>query len=242
MRILYNISDVRNYRQLSNQLNADSFAGHARSTQENNLCELLGVEMFSEMLQFFDLGFTDYSGTFTRDSTTQFTVTGADVSIWDGYSLKINDSVFVTVSTAIFGGVDTILTVEGYDLPTAISTVAFSTEYKYTKLLNGENYTNSNSKSVYFYGIRGFLSWHFMSAYLSDGNLKQSDVGNISIVGDLFSGASGSQLREAKSEYLQNATREANKITDYLNEKSDTFDLWSVSDSENIVKFDFVII
>jgi hypothetical protein len=242
MRILFNNTDVRQYRQLSKQLNADSFAGHARSVQENNLCDLLGGEMFTDMLQFFDIGFTEYVGTWTRDSTTQLTITGADVSIWAGYSLQINDTVFVTVTTAVFGGVDTVLTVTGYDLPATVLTVGFSIETKYTKLLNGELYTNDNSKTFYFYGLRGFLSWHFMSAYLSDGNLKQSDVGNINIVGDLFSGASGSQLREAKSEYMQNAVKEQNKITDYLNSKDDTFTLWETTSAESVTKFDFMII
>lgn len=242
MRILINISDVRKYRQLSKQVNSDSFSGHARTIQQNQLSELLGIELFTDFINFLDSGFTNYAGTFTIDSATKITVSGADVSSWVNYSLRLNNDTFVVVDSAVFGGVDTVLTVSGYDLPTNVTTLDFSTENKYTKLLNGETYTNSNGNFVLFYGLRPYLCWHFLSAYLVDGSMKQSDLGNINILGENFTGASSFQLKESKSEYLQNTIRQSNFIKEYLNQKESDFQLWKSTTKENIVNYDFFIV
>ena len=241
MKILLTISDVRQYRQLSKQVNTDSFEGHVRSVQQNQLCELLNPALCYDFFNFLDNGFSSYTGTWSRDSVNQITIVGADVSSWVNYSLKINDNIFVIVSSAIFGGIDTILTVTGYDLPTTITTLSYSTENKYVKLLNGDTYIY-DSNIIQYNGLRPFLVWHLLSSYLVDGSLKQADLGNINIMGEHFTGASQGLIREAKSEYLQNSTREQNHISKYLNSNITTYNLWESTSQKNITTFDFMII
>jgi len=243
MKLLINIQDVREYRQLSNQVNSDNFEGHVRTVQRNQFQELTGRSLFYDFFNFLDTGWTNPSYTFTRDSVSQITVTGQDLSLWVDYSLKLDSDTFVIVIGAAFGGADTVLTVAGYDLPATIAVMEYRTENEYTKLLNGTVYSKVLGETVQYFGLRAFLAWHFLSSYLTDGNLKQSDMGNINVVGDLFSGASSTQLKNAKSEYLQNATREQNYITEYLNDNYEDFPLWDQGvTEENIMRNDFMII
>ena len=226
MRILLKIADVRKYRQLGKQ--SDGFDGFVRTIQQNQLTELLTPKLTYDFFNFLETGFTNFVGTFEYISETQFRVVGVDVSSWTDYSLRINNEVFVIVKSAVFDAVDTIVTITGYDLPATITTVDFSLENKYIKLLNGTVYDSQS-----FEGLRPFLSWNFISAHLTDGSLKQSDVGNFNILGDNFQRPGTGQINEAKSDYSQNILRENNKIIAYLN-FSDEYDLWISSVEEDI--------
>lgn len=240
MQILTTISDIRKYRQLGIQTNTDSFEGRIREVQENELTELLGRALSYDFFNFLDAGFTTQAGTFTRDSDTQFTAVGIDLSSWVGYSLKINSSVFVIVTAAVFS-TDTIITVEGYVLPALLTVMEFSTENKYIELLNGTPCV-LNGKTINFNGLRPFISWKFLAIFISDGNVKHSDVGNFSITSENFQRISSGERSAAKSTYLQNSTREENHIIDYLNENSSDFPLWSSKRNENIENFNFIVI
>jgi len=227
-------TDVRTEsKQIGKQINDISFDAYVTRIQKRQLRELFGDALFYDFINFLENDFTSYSGTFTRDSTTQITVTNDDVSSWNGYSLKLNDNVFVIVDNAVFGGTDTILTVSGYDVPTILTTVSYSSETIYTYLLNGQEYTYDNN-TIFFDGIRPFLSHHFVVSFLIDGNLKQSDVGNLRITGDLFQGSSASQINKARSEYLQNANSEYNRIVQYLDTNYSDFPLWESKSEENL--------
>lgn len=246
MRLLTTISDIRKRRQLGKQLNDDNFDARVREVQDNELTELLGRALSYDLFNFLDNGFTAQAGTFTRNSDFQFTATGIDLSALSGNSLRINDTtnnieVFVIVATAVFGGVDTIITVAGYILPTLINTVEFSAETKYINLLNGVSYTK-DSKTIQYNGLRGFISWKFLAIFLSDGNVKHSDTGNFSITSPNFQGPTKGDKVAARSTYLQNSTREENHIIDYLNTLSTTFPLWDSKNMENLENFNFIVV
>jgi len=239
MKLLINIDDVRNnYRQLGKQVNEENFNGHVREAQENTLDELLGRAMAYAFYSFLENGFSESSETFTRNTDNQLTAEGVDLSVWAGYSLKINDNIYVLVYSAVFGGVDTIIKVLGYTLPTTLTKIEFSSENKYTKLLNGTAY-ELNNKTISFKGLRPLIIWHFLASYLIDGSLKQSDVGNINIIGSNFSNASNRQLNEARSNYLENAIRERNHIIDYLELNSSIYELFKGQAKQNTQDFNF---
>ena len=231
---LLTISDVRDFRQLGKQLNTDNFTARVKEIQDNQLRELLGEDLFFDFQSYIENSWNVSAETFVRDSVTQLTASGVDLSSWAGYGLRINSNIFVSVDTAAFGGVDTIITVSGYDLPSTIISVEYKTENAYIRLLNGYD-KNTN-------GLRGFMSWHLLNIYLLDGDLKQSDVGNVHLTGEMFEKPSYRQRADAGSGYLQNATREENRIIDYLNDNTVDFPLWSVSVESNINKFVFIII
>jgi len=241
MKLLTTIEDIRKYRQLGKQLNSDNFDGRVREVQENELTELLGRPLAYDFFDFLDNNWTVSSETFGRDSITQITASGVDLSTWVNYSLRINNSVFVIVTTAVFGGVDTVLTVTGYDLPETLSNVEFSTENKYIKLLNGTSY-DYNSETIQFNGLRAFITWKFLAIFLSDANVKHSDTGNFSITSQNFQRPSNAVVNASRSTYLQNSTREENAIIDYLNEKSTDFSLWNSKNSENLENYSMIVI
>lgn len=238
---LINIQDVRNVRQLSKQINADSFKGYVNSVQNTVLFDYLKPALFTDFFNFLENEFTDYLGTFEIIDNETIKLLNYDATTWIDYSLRIDNDTFVIVENAVLQGVDTILTIKGYELPATATKLSYSVENKYINLLNGCIYQNSENQNIKFNGLRDFLSWNFLSSYISDGNLKQSDVGNINVIGDMFSGASSTQLMEAKSEYMQNSTREQNKITDFLNANSEIIKLWNSTNKDKITSMDFII-
>lgn len=247
MKLLTTINDIRQYRQLGKQLNDVNFQGRAREVQDNELTELLNQALAFDFFDFLDNAdnWTTQAGTFTRDSDFQFTASNLDLSSWADNSLRINNSdnstVFVVVKTAVFSSPNTVITVEGYVLPITLTTIEFSIENKYVKLLNGESYTK-DSDTIQFNGLRPFIAWKFLAIFLSDGSVKHSDTGNFSITSSNFERPSNASISASRSTYLQNSTREENNIIDYLNEKSTDFPLWDSKGQENIENYNFIVI
>lgn len=242
MRKLINIQDVRNNaKQIGKQINEDSFNAYLTRIQKRQLQELLGQALFYDFFNFLDNSFTNYSGTFTYSSETTFIIEGVDVTAWNGYSLRINENIFVIITNAVLSVSDTVLTVTGYDVPENIESVAFSSETKYIELLNGCTY-EFEGNNILFDGLRGFLSYHWIASYLIDGDLKQNDKGNFQITGDLFQGVSSGAKNMARAEYLENALDEYNKIVQYLDINSSDFTLWESKNKENLNSLTYGII
>jgi len=254
-QILVTNNDVRKFRQLGKQTNLDNFTARAREVQTNELTELLGNALVYDFFNFLSTGFILSSDTFVRTSDTKITATGVDLTAWVGYSLKLNGGIYVVVTAAVFT-TDTLITVVGNNLtnetdtngvldikyiPDTLTTIEYSEENKYIKLLNGTSYTN-NSDTIQFNGLRGFISWKFLAIFLSDANVKHSDVGNFAITSQNFQNPSKGDKVAARSTYLQNSTREENSIIEYLNENSTSFPLWNSKSQENIVNSDFLVI
>ncbi len=241
MKILCNISDVRNYRQIGKQINSDEFKARINEVQNYELSELLGKALSYDFFNFLDTGFSEQAGTFVVNSDYTFTAQNIDLSAFVNYSLRINDSTFVIVKSADFDGTDTFLEIMGYILPSIIVKLEYSTENKYIKLLNGSIYT-VNNKTIDFKGLRPFIAWKFLSIFVTDGSLKHSDVGNISILSDNYERPSSQNLNNAKATYLSNAAREENNIIDYLNENSNTYPLWELKGETNIETYNMIVI
>ncbi|RLD69254.1 MAG: hypothetical protein DRI95_00755 [Bacteroidetes bacterium] len=159
-----------------------------------------------------------------------------DVRVYRQLSKQVNEDNFK-------GHVKSVQDIELYNL---LGQALFSdffaniTEQKYIDLWHGKDYIKDGN-TIKYEGLNGFLSWHFLASYITDGNLKQADVGNINILGDMFSGANSYQLKDAKSEYLQNAQRESNKIVDYLNANKTDFALWRGGAIQQTTGLDFGI-
>lgn len=250
--ILINKTDVRKYRQISKQVNDDGFNARARAVQDTELCDLLGDALFYAFMSFLGVGWIAYAGTVTRTSDTEITIEGADVSGWLNYSLKLNNDTYVIVVSANYDGTDTVLTVTGNNLtntpnttnyvPATITDLAFKTENAYTKLLNGTTYT-LDSNTVLYQGIRPFLSWHWLSQYVTDGGMKQADMGNVGYMGETFSHAPSKQLQMAKDEYSQKVIVTRNQIVKYLDIENTSYPLWeSRAKIENRMTFELNII
>jgi hypothetical protein len=241
-RLIINNSDVRNYRQLGKQVNADNFSAIAKEVQDNELTELLGRALAYDFFNFLDNDWIAQAGTFTRNSDTQFTAAGIDLSAWTSdYSLRINDTEFVSIVTSVFGGTDTTITVKGYVLPTLITTLEYKITNDYIKLLNGTSYTNE-SKTIQYNGLRPFAAWKFLAIYLLTANVKHSDIGNFSIASPNFERPSNAAINATKSTYLQNSVRSENEIIDYLNENSSIFTLWESKKEQNLEDYSFIVI
>lgn len=238
MMQLINNNDVRKYRQLGKQVNSDNFIGRVREVQENQLTELLGAAFAYDFENYLGSGWTTQAGTLTRISDYVFEIATLDLSAWTDYALKINSEVFVIVESAVFDGSKTTFIVIGYELPSSLTTLEYRTENNYVRLLNGTAYIY-NGKTCRFNGVRPFLIWNFLTQFTQDADLKQSDVGNVNITGDLFQKSGYREKQNAISSYLQNATREENRIIEYLNTQD--FELWEDTNTQSLARFDFVI-
>ena len=245
MKLLTTIEDIRQYRQLSLQLNEINFDGRVREVQDNELTELLGRPLAFDFFDFLNNDWNTQAGTFTRNSDFQFTAANLDLSSWVGHSLRINNSdnstVFVIVTNAVFTSPNTAITVEGYVLPTLLTTMEYKTENDYIKLLNGTSYTR-DSDIIQYNGLRPFISWKLLAIFLSDGSVKHSDTGNFSTTSANFQRPSNAEINAARSTYLGNSTREENHIIDFLNTESSDFPLWDSKNNENIVNYNMIII
>lgn len=243
MILLTTINDIRKYRQLGKQLNTDNFEGRVREVQENELTELLGKALSYDFFNSLESGWTNQAGTFTKDSTYQFTATGIDLTavILPTYALRINDEVYAIVTSSSYDGSDTTIIVEGYEIPDIISSIDCKISNTYIKLLNGATYTQ-DSHTVKFNGLRPFIAWKLLAIFTADGNVKHSDTGNFSITSANFDRPTSAEINAAKSTYLQNSVREENNIIDYLNENSTDFPLWDSKQEENTQDYNFIII
>jgi len=240
--ILITINDVRKYRQLGKQLNDENFSGRVLEIQENELTELLGKPLSYDLFNYLETGWNAQAGTFTRISDTQFRAESIDLTAWLDYAIRINEDTFVVVKDAVLDTTDTILTIEGYVLPTLLTTIEFKVVNNYVKLLNGTDYI-LDSKTIRFNGLRGFIIWKFLAVFLADGNVKQSDVGNFSIASPNFREPQGGSITAAKSIYLQNSIREENNICEFLNDNNTLYPLWEQKiDNQNIMNYDFIVI
>jgi hypothetical protein len=243
MKILTSINDIRKYRQLGKQLNQDNFEGRIREIQENELTELLGRALSYEFFNSLETGWTNIDESFERVSDTQFKALAVDLtaSILIGYAIRINENTFVIVKTCTFDTPDTIIEVDGYELPALLTSIDYKAENKYIYLLNGNVYTK-DSETFKFNGLRPFISWKFLAVFILDGDVKHSDTGNFSITSPNFERPSNASMNAAKSTYLENSIREENNIIDYLDEKNADFLLWKSKQKENTQNYNFIVI
>lgn len=243
MTLLLNSTDIRDYRQIGKQINADNFNGRVREIQDNQLTELLGEALSYDFFSYLENNWLTQIGTLTRVSDYIFQVDGVNLTDWAtfDYGIMINNNEWYNVKSVSFDGSNSLIEVYYRELPTTLTTLKYKIDSYYIRLLNGATYLDNN-KTIKYNGLRAFLAWHWMVSYLLDGGLKQSDVGNINITGELFQKPTISQVNEVRSGYLENASRESNRIKNYLNNNRTTFELWDVKPEKSIIDFNYIVI
>ena len=241
--ILITINDVRQYRQISKQVNADNFTAYARSIQRRQLSDLLGKPLYTDLQKWIATGWANEAATsFRKDSAYTFTALGADLSTLATKDIKISTEVF-NVLSAVYDSTDTLVTVsEARELPNTIATVESKAASVYTSLLNGAEYTNTDGDDVQYYGLRAFLAWHWLSMYTTDGTLKQADAGNVNFTDSVYNLADGAQLKRAKDVYLSESVSAGNDIIEYMDANESAFGLWDSKSESSVKAFDFFVI
>jgi hypothetical protein len=113
---------------------------------------------------------------------------------------------------------------------------------KYTELINGKSYVNSDNETVTYFGLKSFLSWHVIARLLADGNIKYSDLGNTNVTGENFSLSNPEDATAARKEAFANATNFQNNIIDFLDANTDTYTLWESKNKaeESDIYFNFL--
>lgn len=112
----------------------------------------------------------------------------------------------------------------------------------YIDLINGKEYVNDSGETVTFFGLKPFLSWHFLAGLMVDGSMKLSDIGNINATGNNFDLASGENEKISRGVYLQNAQKYYNEIVVFLDANYSDYPLWDVKNKEDITSFDISFI
>jgi hypothetical protein len=224
-------------------MNDSSFNGHANTVQQNQLRDLLGAALYRDFFNELDNNWTTKTGTITKESDTVIKIAGEDTTsiILADYGLKVNDDVFLTVVSTNYDATDTFITVTGYTVPDTITLLEYKSDSKYMKLLNGTVYDYCGDEIDYF-GLRPFLIWHFLSSYITDGDLKQSDAGNTNIFDNTFTQASTNDKKFAKDSYLQNSSSMFNDIVQFLDENTTVYTKWKSTKSKDTVnKYSFIV-
>ena len=96
MRPLINITDVRQFGELSKQKNADNFAARVRNVQDNQLQDLFGDILMYDFFNYLDNNWLSFGGAFTRDSTVQITA-NKPVGFLDKNYIQKGSKVMITV-------------------------------------------------------------------------------------------------------------------------------------------------
>jgi hypothetical protein len=113
----------------------------------------------------------------------------------------------------------------------------------FIELVNGEDYTYSGNTIEYF-GIKPYMSYHWLKLSVREGDLFHSDYGNINFSDnpqDNMIKLSGQDRDRITAAYGTFITSYRNNIVQYLNNKGNTFSTWITKD-EDISKTQFNII
>lgn len=110
----------------------------------------------------------------------------------------------------------------------------------YIKLVNGESYTDGDDTLIYF-GLKPFLSYHWLKKAVIHGDQFFADYGNIGFENnpqDNMKKTSSSEKSMITKDYETAIISYRNNIAQYLNEKSSDFPKWDGA-NENVNKSSF---
>ncbi len=113
----------------------------------------------------------------------------------------------------------------------------------YIKLVDGGDYTYSGD-SLMFFGLKPFLAFHWLAINTREGDLFQSDSGNINFSDnpqDNMTKASQGTLDRINAGYMKEVVSYRNNIVGYLNNNASDFPDWE-GRTENKNKTGFNII
>lgn len=110
----------------------------------------------------------------------------------------------------------------------------------YDDLINGVDYTY-NSETIYYYGIKPFLCYHWLAKAVLRNDFFVSDYGNVAFDLDSESHlnrASNRDRQAVKEQFLESATGYRNDIAKFLNNNGASYPLWMGKDqNENKTRF-----
>lgn len=106
------------------------------------------------------------------------------------------------------------------------------TETKYANLIHGCSWTY-NSQTVYYNGLKPFLSYSWLILYGLEGNVQHTNAGNYT-----FDPETGLPLKtidrnQSVSSYRTEQSIERNNILLFLNNNTATYTLWQSKSREN---------
>jgi hypothetical protein len=116
------------------------------------------------------------------------------------------------------------------------------TDVKYTDLINGKKYLDSNNKTITYFGLKPFLSWHLIAGLLSDGSINYQDLGITKAEGENFTLANPEESLAARKEAFSDGTNYENNIIDFLDSNTATYTLWESKNKaeESDIYFNFL--
>lgn len=116
---------------------------------------------------------------------------------------------------------------------------------KYIDLVDGKEYTY-DGETVEYFGLKPFLTFHWLGLNIREGDIYMSDYGSINFDDnpqDNMTKVSQKTIDRANSSYIQEAISYRNNITRFLNENSDDYPEWiSKSDNENKVNTNIITV
>ena len=99
---------------------------------------------------------------------------------------------------------------------------------RFTKLVDGEEY-EYNGDNIEYFGLKPFLSYHWLGLNIREGDYFQADYGNIQFSDnpqDNMTKISQKTIDRINSAYMKYVTSYRNNIAQYLNENSSTYPEW----------------
>lgn len=103
------------------------------------------------------------------------------------------------------------------------------TATRFTDLVDGKEYEFNGDNIIYF-GLKPFLSYHWLGLNVREGDYFQADYGNIQYVEnpqDNMTKISQKTIDRINSGYMKNVTSYRNNIAQFLNENSSTYPEWN---------------
>jgi hypothetical protein len=116
------------------------------------------------------------------------------------------------------------------------------TDAKYVTLRDGGTYTNCDNETVQYFGLKPFITYHWLVLYVSQADYFASNIGGKQFRED-GSFDIHKYKRQIRDNYLEEAIRFRNNITAFLNENESTYPLWNTGDENgNVTEYNLIVI
>jgi hypothetical protein len=106
---------------------------------------------------------------------------------------------------------------------------------KYTELLNGKEYTNTDGKLIRYHGVKPVLVYYTYARLLANDNYRSTPTGFVKKLNDysehIDSGSNEKTLNRLITQARSSAISYQQEMIDFLNEYDTIYDLWNYSTS-----------
>ncbi len=115
----------------------------------------------------------------------------------------------------------------------------------YIALVDGKTYTYNN-ETVEYFGLKPFLTFHWLGINIREGDIYMSDYGNINFDDnpqDNMTKISQKTIDNINSGYMKSVISYSNNIVRFLNENSSDYPEWiSKNDNKNKTSFNILTV